>query len=93
MRNDWSYSIGASGGVFGLDGVLLALVISCGKKSPTVTPLRVILMIVLSLYNGIIGENIDNAAHAGGLVTGFLAAVLLCTVRKGKDREMDDIIK
>lgn len=80
ISNDWSASIGASGAVFGLDGVLLALVLFSGRKLPTVTPVRVVLMIVLSLYSGFTGQYIDNAAHVGGLLTGFLAGTLMCIV-------------
>ena len=49
---------------------------------PDVTPKRVILMIALSLYSGFTAQNIDNAAHVGGLVTGFLAGLLFCPLRK-----------
>ena len=45
---------------------------------------RVILMIALSLYNGFTAQNVDNAAHVGGLLTGFLAGALLCMIRKQK---------
>ena len=90
MSNDWSASIGASGAVFGLDGVLLALVFFAGRKMPTVTPVRVVLMIVLSLYNGFSGINIDNAAHVGGLVTGFLSTVMLCVIQRRKRRRRNE---
>ena len=90
MSNDWSASIGASGAVFGLDGVLLALVLFAGRKMPTVTPVRVVLMIVLSLYNGFSGTNIDNAAHVGGLVTGFLSTVMLCVIQRRKRRRRNE---
>lgn len=72
IANDWTSSLGASGAVFGLDGVLLALVLFYDKKMTTITPSRVAIMILLSLYSGFTGDNIDNAAHIGGLVTGFL---------------------
>lgn len=90
MSNDWSASIGASGAVFGLDGVLLALVLFAGRQMPTVTPVRVVLMIVLSLYNGFSGTNIDNAAHVGGLFTGFLSAVVLCVIQRRKRRRRNE---
>ena len=77
-------SIGASGAVFGLDGVLLAMVLFSGRKMQNVTPTRVLLMIVYSLYSGFAGNNIDNAAHLGGLVTGFLLAFVMCMVDKIK---------
>lgn len=82
MSGDWSVSIGASGAVFGLDGILLALVLLRGSKTASVTPGRVILMILLSLYSGYTGANIDNAAHLGGLAVGFLSAAVICMIRK-----------
>lgn len=85
MVGNMSASIGASGVVFGLDGVLLAMVLLSRKKMPTVTPVRVVLMIVLSLYNGYLGQNIDNAAHVGGLLTGFAAGVIMCVIERRRE--------
>jgi rhomboid protease GluP len=82
VTNDRVSSIGASGAVFGLVGVLLALVLFSGRKMPNVTPLRVIMMILLSLYTGLTGQNIDNAGHVGGLLTGFLAGTFMCVIRR-----------
>ena len=83
-------SIGASGAVFGLDGLLLALVLFSQSFRNTATPTRVILMIVLSLYNGFTGQNIDNAAHVGGLVVGLAAGMVCVFFRKlsGGKREV-----
>ena len=64
------------------DGVLLAWILLDRQSMPDVTPKRVILMIALSLYSGFTAQNIDNAAHVGGLVTGFLAGLLFCALRK-----------
>ena len=77
-------SVGASGAIFGLDGVLLGWILLDRRSMPDVTPKRVILMIALSLYNGFTAQNVDNAAHVGGLLTGFLAGALLCMIRKQK---------
>ena len=77
-------SVGASGAIFGLDGVLLAWILLDRRSMPDVTPKRVILMIALSLYNGFTAQNVDNAAHVGGLLTGFAAGALLCALRRRK---------
>ena len=69
-------SIGASGAVFGLTGGLLYLVIA--KKGFIV--FNTILMILLSLYSGFQSVRVNNAAHLGGLLSGLLAAFLLCHV-------------
>lgn len=82
LTGDMSGSIGASGAVFGLDGVLLAMVFLSGRKMKDVTPGRVVFMVILSLYNGFNGENIDNAAHVGGLAVGFGAAAVMCIVQR-----------
>lgn len=84
VNSDSAASLGASGAIFGLDGVLLALVLFSGRKMENVTPARVVLMIVYSLYGGFTGHNIDNAAHVGGLLTGFAAAGIWCALRRGR---------
>lgn len=84
MTMDSMASVGASGAIFGLDGVLLAWILLDRQAMPDVTPRRVLLMIVLSLYSGFTAHNIDNAAHAGGLLTGFAAGALLCALRRRK---------
>ena len=76
-----SMSIGASGAVFGMDGLLLALVLFAGRRTSGITPFRVLFMVGLSLYNGFMSRNIDNAAHVGGLLAGFLLGCLFCVVQ------------
>lgn len=71
-------SIGASGAVFGLDGLLLAYILFSGRRLQNVSPVRVLAMIGFSLYGGYTGRNVDNAAHAGGLITGFVIGIILC---------------
>lgn len=84
MTMDSMASVGASGAIFGLDGVLLAWILLDRQAMPDVTPRRVLLMIVLSLYSGFTAHNIDNAAHVGGLLTGFAAGARLCALRRRK---------
>lgn len=81
-------SVGASGAVFGLDGVLLAMVLFWKKELPSVTPLRVAFMILLSLYSGFSAANIDNAAHIGGLVIGFLGGYVICMLQRYKQNNL-----
>ena len=89
MTMDSMVSVGASGAIFGLDGVLLAWILLDRQAMPDVTPRRVLLMIVLSLYSGFTAHNIDNAAHVGGLLTGFAAGALLCALqRRKRNREV-----
>lgn len=87
---DFSGTIGASGAVFGLDGALLALILFSGRKMANVTPTRVLLMIVYSLYSGFTGGNIDNAAHIGGLLTGFLVGIVICIIDRRKTMKKNE---
>ena len=88
IQMDYSASVGASGAIFGLDGVLLAWILLDRRSMPDVTPRRVVLMIALSLYSGFTALNVDNAAHVGGLGTGFLAGIRVCLIRKYRNREV-----
>ena len=93
-------SVGASGAIFGLDGLLMAMVLFYRKPMPNVTPIRVSLMIGLSLYGGLKANNVDNGAHFGGLLTGLILGALFCLIKrysKGlpykrpRDEEDDDL--
>lgn len=88
MTNDQVASVGASGALFGLDGLLLSMVLFSKRRMENVTPLRVVLMIVYSLYGGFTGGNVDNAAHVGGLIVGFTAGTLMCLAQKNIDKEV-----
>lgn len=75
-------TVGASGAIFGLDGLLLSVVLSFRGSIPNITPRNVMLMIGLSLYSGLRSSNVDNAGHIGGLIIGFLLGMLFCGIRK-----------
>lgn len=81
---DISMSVGASGATFGLIGLLLALVLFSKRQIPNVTVPRVLLMVFYSLYNGFTGYNVDNAAHVGGLLAGFVLGVIAYTIQRRK---------
>lgn len=70
-------SAGASGAVFGVIGALLYLVIHHKGRFYNITLPKLLLMIGYSIFSGLTSAGIDNAAHLGGLITGFLLAVLL----------------
>lgn len=83
LAEEWYVSsIGASGAVFGLVGVLLSMVLCRIKPMPNVTWQRIVLVVVYSLYSGIRAVNIDNAAHIGGFVSGFLLGLLMCLFQR-----------
>ena len=74
-------SIGASGAVFGIEGVLLAFVIAFPDRMHTVSWQKIAIVAVYSIYCGIRSENIDNAAHIGGFVSGFLLGMIVCIIK------------
>ena len=73
-------SIGASGAVFGLVGGHFYLVLAKKGRAAGMSVQRMVLMIALSLYSGFQSVMVNNAAHLGGLLGGFLLAFLLCHV-------------
>ena len=87
--NDTVVSIGASGAIFGLYGALLALLITgvfpkeMGKAFMVSTMIFVGYNLVVGLVIGIFGNGTDNAAHIGGLVSGFLIGLALYPMLKG----------
>lgn len=80
-------TIGASGAVFGLTGALLFLVIARKGAAAEISMQRMLIAVLLSLYAGFRNGSVNNAAHIGGLVAGFLLAFLLSIIprlgRKG----------
>ena len=70
-------SAGASGAIFGLMGALLYVVIANRGRLGRLSGRGMLVMVILSLYFGLTRTGVDNLAHIGGLVSGFLLAVLL----------------
>ena len=75
-------SAGASGAVFGLMGALLYVVIANRGRLGQLSGRGMIFMVVLSLYFGLTSSGVDNMAHIGGLICGFLFAVILYRPKK-----------
>ena len=72
-----SVSAGASGAIFGIIGALLWIVIVHKGRYETLTGRGLLFMIVISLYYGMTSGDVDNWAHIGGLLMGFVLAVIL----------------
>ncbi len=71
--NDFVLSAGASGAIFGMYGILIILLLSKTIKVKNRSNLLISLLLFTG-YNLIYGmkDGIDNAAHIGGLITGFV---------------------
>jgi rhomboid protease GluP len=77
-------SVGASGAIFGLQGAILCAVATKGKllQPGAAKKIAVVMgvIVVMNLLLGLATPAIDNAAHIGGLLGGFLAALMLAEV-------------
>lgn len=77
-------SCGASGAIYGLTGALLCLLIMGNRnrqRKSTEVP-RYLLFIGLSLYSGSQDVTIDNAAHVGGFVAGFIVCLIMTRMKR-----------
>lgn len=76
-------SIGASGAIFGIIGSLLFIVIACGGRTDNVTVGRIAFITAFSLYTGFTSQGVNNAAHVGGLIGGFIMTCIIWAVSSG----------
>jgi rhomboid protease GluP len=88
--NDNIVSVGASGAIFGLDGLLLALLITKNINIPQEARKSLLtstlIFIGYNLFYGFAKTGIDNAAHIGGLVSGFIFGLLYYLTVKQPER-------
>lgn len=73
---------GASGAIFGVIGALLYIVLANKGKLEDLTGTRLLILVGYTLYTGFTSSGIDNAAHIGGLLAGFLMGVVLYRKKK-----------
>ena len=71
------YSLGASGAIFGLMGSLLYFGYNYRLYLSNVVKSQIVPIIVLNLALGFMTPGIDNFAHIGGLVGGYLSTMAL----------------
>ena len=82
---------GASGAVFAIVGGMLFVVIANRGRLADLTFRQMLFMAAASLYMGVAEKGVDNAAHFGGLVAGFLlAALLYLFITPGSRREFSE---
>ncbi|MBN3724431.1 rhomboid family intramembrane serine protease [Burkholderia sp. Ac-20379] len=72
-------SVGASGALMGLAGAAFVLAMNPPKgESAQIKTGAIVQVIVINLAFGLTSHGVDNAAHLGGVLTGVLAACVLC---------------
>jgi len=71
---DYTISAGASGAIFGMYGVFLAMLTTnlINKAERKALLSSIIVFVGYSLFSGFTGEGVDNAAHIGGLASGII---------------------
>lgn len=74
--NDLAVSAGASGAVFAVMGAMIYAVIRSRGHLEDLSARQILIMAAFSLYFGFTSEGVDNAAHVGGMLSGFLLAVI-----------------
>jgi rhomboid protease GluP len=86
-------SVGASGAIFGMFGILLTLVVLRDERIAELRKLilvNVSIFVVLNLFLGSVSHGIDNAAHVGGLATGVLLGLGIFLARFLKSSKVVD---
>lgn len=68
---EYVYSVGASGAVYGICGVMMGAAILKDCENLYIDPIRVILILGYSIYSGFRSPGINNVAHIGGLASGL----------------------
>ena len=74
--NEYVVSAGASGGVFAVIGGLLYIVIRNKGQIDNFNTRQLLILAGLSLYHGVTSTGVNNTAHFGGLLFGFLFGIL-----------------
>ncbi len=77
MTDDFSVSAGASGAIFGVVGGLIYLAILGRGRIGKLTERGLIFLVLMNIYYGVTSTGVDNMAHIGGLIVGFIMAVFL----------------
>lgn len=75
-------SIGASGAIFGVVGGMAYVVAVNRGRLENISTRQLVWFVIFSLYGGLTSQGVDNAAHIGGLLSGFLLAALLYRKQK-----------
>lgn len=86
LMNPYGISVGASGGIFGLLGALLAFAIIERNKIQKKYISSLMQIIVINLFIGLSIKNIDNFAHIGGLIGGMSIGYISYQVKLHSDR-------
>lgn len=80
---NFKVSAGASGAIFAVVGAFFYVAIRNRKSFGPGGMRRLLLMVVLMIMQGIVDRGVDQSAHVGGMVSGFVLGVLLYHPKTG----------
>lgn len=70
-------SVGASGAIFGVLGAVLVFAFKLRQKMGKELLINILSVIALNIFIGLSLTNIDNFAHAGGLIGGIIVSIIV----------------
>lgn len=84
FMSPYSISVGASGGIFGLMGALVAFAIIERHRIEKRYLSSLLQIIIINLFIGLNIKNIDNFGHIGGLLGGILIGYIIYKISQNK---------
>ena len=81
-QQEYSVSAGASGAVFAAMGAMIYIVVRNRGWLEDLSMRQILIMAAFSLYFGFTSSGVDNAAHIGGMISGFVLAAVLYHPRR-----------
>lgn len=76
QTGDYAVAAGASGSIFGIIGGLAWIILINKGRYKNLTGRGMIMMLLFSLYYGASTGDVDNWGHIGGLIMGFVLAII-----------------
>ena len=77
FNGSYAYSAGASGAIFGLLGVLVAIAVKNKGAVKDLSLINMVILFIFTMINGYLSEGIDNIAHLTGFICGLIVGILL----------------
>lgn len=75
---------GASGAIYGLIGGLLAYTIKTRKQVGGLSSYTLLLMFIVGIIYGFVSRGVDNLAHIGGFIGGFLISLIMIKLQRNE---------
>ena len=84
------YSAGASGAIFGLIGMLLAVLVMARNSKDKISGKRLLIYVFIVGWIQLSDTQVDNAAHIGGLLAGIITGIIYTLSRLHMRRKSNE---